>query len=145
MVCFKGDPGTAGRNAKAKVNMPRKITSLQKAKAATDADAVKAKEGETNALKPINKGFAVAGALTLAGTLALSLVYVGNDNNDNAGWKCFGAVAIGCHRSRLACTSARRARATSGLIAAMYSASRSDSSRPVERKHSVRSRPSAPL
>ena len=56
--------------------------------------AVKAKEGETNALKPINRGFLVAGVLTLAGTLAVSLLYVGNDF-DNAGWKCFGAVAIG--------------------------------------------------
>ena len=56
--------------------------------------AVKAKEGETNALKPINKGFMVAGSLTLVGTLALSLGYVGNEF-DNIGWKCFGAVAIG--------------------------------------------------
>jgi K(+)-stimulated pyrophosphate-energized sodium pump len=57
--------------------------------------AVKAKEGETNALKPINKGFLVAGSLTLVGTLAVALTYVGNKHNDNAGWKCFGAVAIG--------------------------------------------------
>ena len=57
--------------------------------------AVKAKEGETDALKPINKGFLVAGSLTLIGTLIVSLTYVGNDNNDHAGWKCFGAVAIG--------------------------------------------------
>jgi K(+)-stimulated pyrophosphate-energized sodium pump len=56
--------------------------------------AVKAKEGETNALKPINRGFLVAGSLTLLGTLVVALVYVGNDQ-DNAGWKCFGAVAIG--------------------------------------------------
>ncbi|HNJ98442.1 MAG TPA: sodium-translocating pyrophosphatase, partial [Ilumatobacteraceae bacterium] len=56
--------------------------------------AVKAKEGETNALKPINKGFLVAGSLTLIGTLLVSLFYVKNDQ-DNAGWKCFGAVAIG--------------------------------------------------
>jgi K(+)-stimulated pyrophosphate-energized sodium pump len=56
--------------------------------------AVKAKEGETNALKPINKGFLVAGSLTLIGTLIVALVYVGNDTA-NAGWKCFGAVAIG--------------------------------------------------
>jgi K(+)-stimulated pyrophosphate-energized sodium pump len=56
--------------------------------------AVKAKEGETNALKPINKGFLVAGTLTLVGTLLVALFYVGNDS-DNAGWKCFGAVAIG--------------------------------------------------
>jgi len=34
--------------------------------------AVKAKPDETDALKPINKGFLVAGVLTLAGTLALS-------------------------------------------------------------------------
>ncbi|NBO53618.1 MAG: sodium-translocating pyrophosphatase, partial [Actinobacteria bacterium] len=56
--------------------------------------AVKAKEGETNALRPINKGFLVAGSLTLIGTLILALTYVGNDQA-NAGWKCFGAVAIG--------------------------------------------------
>ena len=65
--------------------------------------AVKAKEGETNALKPINKGFIVAGGLTLVGTLLVALVYVGNDTTNaagetvstNAGWKVFGAVAIG--------------------------------------------------
>src|SRR5690606_1877312 len=56
--------------------------------------AVKAKPGETNALKPINRGFFVAGSLTLIGTLILALVYVGNDEA-SAGWKCFGAVAIG--------------------------------------------------
>ncbi len=56
--------------------------------------AVKAKEGETNALKPINRGFLVAGIGTLIGTLLVSLFYVGNDF-DNEGWKCFGAVAIG--------------------------------------------------
>ncbi len=64
--------------------------------------AVKAKEGETNALKPINRGFLVAGTLTLIGTLLLALLYVGNEGIENgetvntwAGWKCFGAVAIG--------------------------------------------------
>ncbi|MEY3690516.1 MAG: hypothetical protein RJB57_171, partial [Actinomycetota bacterium] len=66
--------------------------------------AVKAKEGETDALKPINRGFLVAGSLTLIGTLLLSLGYVGNekgtgaDNVDlmgGAGWRVFGAVAIG--------------------------------------------------
>ncbi len=64
--------------------------------------AVKAKEGETNALKPINKGFLVAGTLTLVGTLLVALLYVGNDTTvdgetvtTNAGWKVFGAVAIG--------------------------------------------------
>ena len=66
--------------------------------------AVKAKEGETNALKPINKGFFVAGSLSLIGTLALSLGYVGNGKGtaadgvkliSGAGWRVFGAVAVG--------------------------------------------------
>src|ERR671913_1339387 len=56
--------------------------------------AVRAREGETNALKPINRGFLTAGLLTVVGTLIVALFYVGNDS-DNAGWKCFGAVAIG--------------------------------------------------
>ncbi len=56
--------------------------------------AVKAKEGETNALKPINRGFLVAGVITVIGTLIVSLTYVGNDFY-NAGWRCFGAVLVG--------------------------------------------------
>src|ERR1700712_1510319 len=56
--------------------------------------AVKAKEGETNALKPINRGFLVAGVLTVIGVGALALGYVGNKHS-NAGWKCFGAVVVG--------------------------------------------------
>jgi K(+)-stimulated pyrophosphate-energized sodium pump len=61
--------------------------------------AVRAKEGETNAMKPINRGFAVAGLLTVVGTGAVALGYVKNKAADghitNAGWKCFGAVVIG--------------------------------------------------
>jgi K(+)-stimulated pyrophosphate-energized sodium pump len=68
--------------------------------------AVKAKEGETDALKPINRGFLVAGVLTLVGTLALALAYVGNDKGimddegkvvllSGVGWRVFGAVAVG--------------------------------------------------
>src|SRR5687768_10530623 len=56
--------------------------------------AVKAKEGETNALKPINRGFLTAGIITIIGTGALALGYVGNDHA-NEGWKVFGAVVIG--------------------------------------------------
>jgi K(+)-stimulated pyrophosphate-energized sodium pump len=66
--------------------------------------AVKAKEGEMDALKPINKGFLVAGLITLAGTLALALKYVGNAKGvqapgvqlmSGAGWRVFGAIAVG--------------------------------------------------
>jgi K(+)-stimulated pyrophosphate-energized sodium pump len=56
--------------------------------------AVKAKEGETNALKPINRGFLTAGILTVIGTAIVALGYVGNDHG-NEGWKVFGAVVIG--------------------------------------------------
>ena len=61
--------------------------------------AVRAKEGETNALKPINRGFLVAGVLTVIGTFLVAIFYVGNDDlsgeTSNAGWKCFGAVVVG--------------------------------------------------
>ena len=42
--------------------------------------AVKAKEGETNALKPINRGFLTAGIITVIGVGLLALLYVGDGN-----------------------------------------------------------------
>jgi K(+)-stimulated pyrophosphate-energized sodium pump len=71
--------------------------------------AVRAKDGELNALKPINRGFLTAGVITVIGTLALSLYYIGNpakgtnvfgamDNTvaiSGIGWRVFGAVLIG--------------------------------------------------
>ena len=67
--------------------------------------AVKAKEGETDALKPINRGFLTAGIITVVGVGALALLYVGNPTEafgsdeavtiTNVGWRCFGAVVIG--------------------------------------------------
>jgi K(+)-stimulated pyrophosphate-energized sodium pump len=56
--------------------------------------AVKAREGEKSALAPIRRGFILAGVLTLVGTLAVALTYVGNKHG-HEGWKCFGAVAGG--------------------------------------------------
>ncbi|MBV9953232.1 MAG: sodium-translocating pyrophosphatase, partial [Acidimicrobiia bacterium] len=59
--------------------------------------AVKANEGETNALKPINRGFLTATILTVIGTAALALGYVGNDKGtmSNIGWRMFAAVVVG--------------------------------------------------
>jgi len=61
--------------------------------------AVRAKEGETNALKPINRGFLTAGVLTVIGVGLLAYFYVGNEDlngvTTNIGWKCFFAVVIG--------------------------------------------------
>jgi K(+)-stimulated pyrophosphate-energized sodium pump len=56
--------------------------------------AVKAKETDKSALAPINRGFMTATVLTVIGTTAVALGYVGNDNN-NEGWRCLGAVVIG--------------------------------------------------
>ncbi len=56
--------------------------------------AVRAKPGDTSALAPINRGFLIAGLLTVAGTWAVSFFYVGNANN-NEGWRVFGAVVGG--------------------------------------------------
>ena len=71
--------------------------------------AVRAKDGEMNALKPINRGFLTASIITVIGTLLLSLYYIGNPakgtnvfgDADNMvaisgiGWRVFGAVLIG--------------------------------------------------
>jgi K(+)-stimulated pyrophosphate-energized sodium pump len=59
--------------------------------------AVKAKEGETDALKPINRGFLVAGLLTVVGVGGVGMFYVGNDAGavSNIGLRCWGAVVIG--------------------------------------------------
>ncbi|HET9260689.1 MAG TPA: sodium-translocating pyrophosphatase [Acidimicrobiia bacterium] len=55
---------------------------------------VRAQPRDHSALAPINRGFITAGALTVLGTLAVSMLYVGNENG-NEGWKVFGAVLTG--------------------------------------------------
>jgi K(+)-stimulated pyrophosphate-energized sodium pump len=56
--------------------------------------AVRATPKDKSAMAPINRGFLTAGILTVLGTGAIALTYVGNDH-DNEGWKVFGAVVIG--------------------------------------------------
>ncbi|MFM8304058.1 MAG: sodium-translocating pyrophosphatase [Actinomycetota bacterium] len=61
--------------------------------------AVRATDKDKSAMAPINRGFITAGVLTVLGTLAVALLYVGNETDagktTNAGWKVFGAVVIG--------------------------------------------------
>ena len=62
--------------------------------------AVQAREGDRSPLSPINRGFLTAGLLTVAGTLVLALVYVGNDavvdgKRFGEGWRVFAAVVSG--------------------------------------------------
>ena len=75
--------------------------------------AVKAKDADKSALAPINRGFLVATGLTVVGTTAVALGYVGNKAekikigktaagkdifklvHHNQGWRCLGAVIIG--------------------------------------------------
>ena len=58
---------------------------------------VKARENDKSAMAPINRGFLTAGVLTVAGTLALAMIYVGNPDGEisNVGLRMFGAVVIG--------------------------------------------------
>jgi K(+)-stimulated pyrophosphate-energized sodium pump len=56
--------------------------------------AVRATDKDKSAMAPINRGFAVAGILTVIGTALVALLYVGNDNI-NEGWRMLGAVVTG--------------------------------------------------
>ena len=58
---------------------------------------VKARASDKSAMAPINRGFLTAGILTVLGTLATALVYVGNPDGliGNVGLRMFGAVVIG--------------------------------------------------
>ena len=57
--------------------------------------AVRATDKDKSAMAPINRGFLTAGLLTIVGTAFVALTYVGNDDNNNAGWRMLGAVVIG--------------------------------------------------
>ena len=60
--------------------------------------AVRATEKDKSAMAPINRGFLTAGILTVLGTLALALVYVGNPKGGSisgVGMRMFGAVVAG--------------------------------------------------
>jgi K(+)-stimulated pyrophosphate-energized sodium pump len=57
--------------------------------------AVRATDKDKSAMAPINRGFLTAGLLTVIGTAVVALGYVGNDDNNNAGWRMLGAVVVG--------------------------------------------------
>jgi K(+)-stimulated pyrophosphate-energized sodium pump len=61
--------------------------------------AVRATDKDKSAMAPINRGFVTAGVLTVIGTFAVAMLYVGNETDagetTNAGWKVFGAVVVG--------------------------------------------------
>jgi len=58
---------------------------------------VKATDKDKSAMAPINRGFLTAGILTILGTLALALGYVGSHDGvvSNVQWRMFGAVVAG--------------------------------------------------
>jgi K(+)-stimulated pyrophosphate-energized sodium pump len=56
--------------------------------------SVKATDKDRSAMAPINRGFLIAGILTVLGVGAVALFYVGN-HHGNEGWRVFGAVVIG--------------------------------------------------
>jgi len=59
---------------------------------------VRARAGETDALKPINRGIYVAQALAIIGAAVVAFLYVGNPEGlevSNLGARMFGAIVIG--------------------------------------------------
>jgi len=59
--------------------------------------AVRATDRDTSAMAPINRGFLTASILTILGTGAVVILYVGNDEGtlSNPGWRMLGAVVAG--------------------------------------------------
>ncbi len=59
--------------------------------------AVRARDNDRSAMAPINRGFLTAGVLTVLGTLAVALIYIGDPDGaiTNVGLRMFGAVVIG--------------------------------------------------
>jgi K(+)-stimulated pyrophosphate-energized sodium pump len=75
--------------------------------------SVRATDKDKSAMAPINRGFLTAGILTVLGTLAFALIYVGNPVGQiqkgaktvafhNIGWRMFGAVVIGLVLAQIA-------------------------------------------
>jgi len=67
--------------------------------------AVKATDKDKSAMAPINRGFLTAGILTIVGTFALAMVYVGNPKGGTiggVGWRMFGAVVGGLVLAQIA-------------------------------------------
>jgi K(+)-stimulated pyrophosphate-energized sodium pump len=59
---------------------------------------VRARDNDRSAMAPINRGFLSAGILTVVGTLAVALVYIGDPAGgeiSSVGLRMFGAVVIG--------------------------------------------------
>jgi K(+)-stimulated pyrophosphate-energized sodium pump len=58
---------------------------------------VRARDKDKTAMAPINRGFLTAGVLTVLGTLAVALTYIGDPDGliSNVGLRMFGAVVIG--------------------------------------------------
>jgi K(+)-stimulated pyrophosphate-energized sodium pump len=57
--------------------------------------SVRATENDKTAMAPINRGFLTAGILTVIGTAAIALLYVGNETKYNEGWMMLLAVVAG--------------------------------------------------
>jgi len=57
--------------------------------------SVRATDHDKTAMAPINRGFLTAGILTVLGTAAVALLYVGNETEFNEGWMMLLAVVAG--------------------------------------------------
>jgi K(+)-stimulated pyrophosphate-energized sodium pump len=92
--------GSIGANPALGLVFPLAVRALGVLASIVGVLAVRVKASDRSPLSPINRGFLAAGVLTVVGTGALALGYVGNaavvdGRSFNEGWRVFAAVVVG--------------------------------------------------
>ena len=90
--------GFTGANAAKGLIFPLAMMAIGLLASMVSIFVVRARDGETDALKPINRGLGVASLLTLAGAAAISFGYIGNGSAtkvSNVGTRTFVAILAG--------------------------------------------------
>ena len=90
--------GITGENAAKGLIFPLAMMAIGLLASLVSIFLVKARAGETDALKPINRGLNVASVLSLVGAAVLAFVYVGDPSGtsvSNVGARMFAAIVAG--------------------------------------------------
>ena len=90
--------GITGENAAKGLIFPLAMMAIGLLASLVSIFLVKARAGETDALKPINRGLNVASVLSLIGAAVLAFVYVGDPSGasvSNVGARMFAAIVAG--------------------------------------------------
>ena len=90
--------GIQGENAAKGLIFPLAMMAIGLLASLVSIFLVKAREGETDALKPINRGLNIASVISLLGAAVLAFVYVGDPDGSmvsNVGLRMFAAIVAG--------------------------------------------------